>query len=383
MAGRATFGHVEHLPSGKWRARYTGPDGIRRSRSFRTKTDARAWLASTSADVTRKAWKAPEHGRRTVGAYAADYLTRSDLRDSTRALYESSWRNHLSTYWEIVPVGDVTPARVRAWHTAAARTARPTALAQAYRLLRAVLGVAVADDVLAANPCRLRSAATPKPATPARALTLREVQAVAGAMPSRYRALILVLGLGGLRFGEATALRRSDVSSDGSAVTVVRAVRNYGGRWVEGPPKSDAGRRTVNLPGFVAFAVTEHLRDHVDDMSPDALVFGTSTGGYVARSNFGQTFGRAVKACGLPKTRVHWLRHTAATLAAQTGATTKELQSRIGHATADAALLYQHATKERDSEIARAIDALAGVPSVAHKPTQNPRDPAPTPLTAS
>lgn len=382
MAGKATFGHVEHLPSGKWRARYTGPDGIRRSRSFRTKTDARAWLASTSADVTRKAWKAPEHGRRTVGAYAADYLARSDLRDSTRVLYESSWRNHLCDHWQTVPVGDVTPARVRAWHTAAARTTRPTALAQAYRLLRAVLGVAVADDVLAANPCRLRTAGTPKPATPARALTMREVQDVAGAMPSRYRALVLVLGFGGLRFGEATALRRRDVALDGSTVSVKRAVRNYGGRWVEGPPKSDAGRRTVNLPGFVAFAVTEHLREHVADTGPDALVFGTSTGGYVARSNFGQTFGRAVRACGLPKTRVHWLRHTAATLAAQTGATAKELQSRIGHATANAALLYQHAAKERDSEIARAIDALAGTRPSPLEPTQSPRDLADAPLSS-
>ena len=66
----------------------------------------------------------------------------------------------------------------------------------------------------------------------------------------------------------------------------------------------------------------------------------------------------AGNAVGIENLRPHELRHTAATLAAQTGATTKELMSRIGHATADAALLYQHASAERDAEIARKLDEM-------------------------
>ena len=91
----SSFGHVDKLPSGRWRARYTGPDGRRRSATFTTKTDARAWLATSQADVVRKEWRAPEAGRRTVGAFAADYLNRTDLRESTRGLYASLWRHHL------------------------------------------------------------------------------------------------------------------------------------------------------------------------------------------------------------------------------------------------------------------------------------------------
>ena len=103
-------------------------------------------------------------------------------------------------------MADVTPQRVRQWHERATRTTRPTALAQSYRLLRSLLFVAVADNVIAANPCRLRSAGTPKPARPSRALTVTEVQELAAAVPDRYCALVLAFG--GLRFGEATALRR-------------------------------------------------------------------------------------------------------------------------------------------------------------------------------
>lgn len=97
MSKRAAFGNVDRLPSGRYRARYVGPDGRRRSKIFGTaKADAWAWLATQQADLVRKAWRAPEATRRTVGEYAADYLARDDLRESTRALYAGLWRHHLA-----------------------------------------------------------------------------------------------------------------------------------------------------------------------------------------------------------------------------------------------------------------------------------------------
>ncbi len=360
---RTAFGTVDRLPSSKWRARYTDPDGKRRSATFPTKTDARAWLATAQADLVRRQWKAPEAGRRTVGAYAADYLRRSDLRESTRALYEGVWRLHLAQTWADVAVADVSPQRVRQWHEGASRATRPTALVQAYRLLRALLNVAVADEVLATNPCRVKAAGIAEAARPSRALTVPEVRALVEAVPARYGALVLVLAFGGLRFGEATALRRRDVLADGLVVRVGRSVRRVGPRWVLGPPKTSAGRREVDLPPSVARALVVHLRQYVpaDD---DALVFGTSSGNYLASSNFGTTFRRAVQACDLPPVRVHELRHTGATLSAQAGATTAELMARHGHASPAASLRYQHAARHRGSALARALDNLADGPKV-------------------
>jgi integrase len=341
------------LASGKWRARYRGPDGKRRGQIFTTKADARAWLATQHADLTRRLWKAPEAARRTVGNYAADYLVRTDLRASTRALYSDLWRLHLESFWAEIPIGDVTPAHVRTWHTAAAKRSGPTVVAQAYRLLRSLFNVAVADEVIPSNPCRLRGAATPRPARAARALTVVEVMALVDAIPDRFSALVLLLAFGGLRFGEATALRRSDVAQDRSEVRIERSVRT--GR--VGPPKTDAGRRIVALPQFVAEALAAHM-DRYTPRANDALVFGTATGNFLARQNFSATFKRAVERCDLPAVRVHELRHTGATLAAQAGATTKELMSRLGHSSSAAALNYQHASQGRDRELARALDAL-------------------------
>lgn len=65
---------------------------------------------------------------------------------------------------------------------------------------------------------------------------------------------------------------------------------------------------------------------------------------------------------GLPELHLHDLRHFAGTLAAATGAGTKELMYRFGHASQQAALRSQHATKERDQAIADAIDRLLASP---------------------
>jgi integrase len=133
------------------------------------------------------------------------------------------------------------------------------------------------------------------------------------------------------------------------------------GQWLVGNPKTDSGRRTVTLPAGVAGALADHL-DRFVPGSPDALVFGTASGSFLSSANWGQTFRRAVDAVGLPPVRPHELRHTGATLAAATGATTKELMRRLGHATPAAALIYQHAADERDGEIARALEARMGSP---------------------
>ncbi len=236
-------------------------------------------------------------------------------------------------------------------------------MAQSYRLLRAILNVAVADEAIASNPCRLRGAGTPKASRPSRALTAAEALQLAAQLgrdrrTERYRALLLVLAFGGLRFGEATALRRSDVLS-GGRLRIERSVRRVEGRWVVGEPKTDAGHRTVTLPDAVAAALEKHLEKHVAD-PPDALLFSTRSGGYLARSNWNATFRRAADAIGLPAVRPHELRHTGATLAAATGATTKELMRRLGHSSPAAALLYQHAAEDRDAEIAHALDAMLG-----------------------
>ena len=58
-----------------------------------------------------------------------------------------------------------------------------------------------------------------------------------------------------------------------------------GGQLVFGPPKTEAGRRTVSIPPHVLPELKAHLETNVDD-APDSLVFASPEGGALRRSNF-------------------------------------------------------------------------------------------------
>jgi integrase len=124
-----------------------------------------------------------------------------------------------------------------------------------------------------------------------------------------------------------------------------------------GPPKSRAGIRTVDVPATVCAELTLHLDDFVgrDD---DDLVFAASTGAYLRRRNMYRVFYPARIAVGLPHLHLHDLRHLAGTLGTLSGATTREQQQRLGHASPAAALRYQHVVDGRGRAVAEGIDRL-------------------------
>ena len=136
-----------------------------------------------------------------------------------------------------------------------------------------------------------------------------------------------------------------------------QAVELAGGRLVVGPPKSAAGLRVVALPGKLVAEITDHLGRYVPP-GPDVLVFTGEKGASLRRGNWNIKWRAAVAASGMNGLRFHDLRHTGNTLAAATGASTKELMVRMGHSSARAALIYQHATVERERFIAAALNEM-------------------------
>ena len=104
--------------------------------------------------------------------------------------------------------------------------------------------------------------------------------------------------------------------------------------------------------------IEAHLRDFVGSR-PDSPMFTGPEGGILYRKTFARSWRRARTAVGVEHLHFHDLRHTGNTLAATTGASTKELMVRMGHANPRAALIYQHATEHRDRAIAEALSELA------------------------
>lgn len=177
-------------------------------------------------------------------------------------------------------------------------------------------------------------------------------------LPDRIRALILLAGFTSLRYGELAALRRSNVSERCESATVVSTLMELRtGELLFGPPKSDAGLRTVTIPAEIRGDIASHLATCVAD-DPDSLIFTGPKGGVLRPGSFHRlvSWKVTVAKAGVPAFHFHDLRHTGNTLAAGTGASLRDLMSRVGHASTRAALIYQHATRKADEVIAAALD---------------------------
>ncbi|SEH00489.1 Phage integrase family protein [Nonomuraea solani] len=174
----------------------------------------------------------------------------------------------------------------------------------------------------------------------------------------RYRAFVLLATFASLRWGEITALTRSDLDLDAGTVRVRLAyVERSTGELVLGPPKSKASKRIVGIPQAIIPALREHLRLCVKPEA-GALIFTGIKGGPMRRSGFNKLSGwmEAVRAIGVPGLHFHDLRHTGNMIAADSGAGLKDLMARMGHDNVRAAMIYQHAVRGADKLITDAID---------------------------
>ena len=275
--------------------------------TFSTKSEARGWLSLQHAEITRKAWAPPQVMPSTVvtfGMYAEQWLTQRDLKPRTREHYRKLLDGHLLPAFGPDALTSITPESVRSWH-AGMGTRTPTLRAHCYSLLRTILGTAVTDGLLSANPCHIRGAGGVQRAITIRPLTLPELAKITAAMPARYQAMVTLAAWCALRFGELAELRRRDVDIDiqtsRGVIHVERGVVRAAGGVVVGAPKSTAGRRDVAIPPYFLEAIQEHLACHVGP-GPDDLLFPAVGGGHLAPGTLGRYFGAARAGVSNPTT---------------------------------------------------------------------------------
>jgi integrase len=171
----------------------------------------------------------------------------------------------------------------------------PSTIAKAYRLLSRILGAAVEAGYLLRNPCAVKGAGQER-APEMRFATVAQVAALADAIGPRYRALVLVAAYGGLRWGELVGLRVKRVDLLHGRVTVAEQVAEVNGRLLPGPPKTEAGRRTVTLPAVAALALAEHLATFAE---PGPARPGPARRGWCSRPHRAAIFaGRTSAAAG-------------------------------------------------------------------------------------
>lgn len=371
---RETFGQIEKLPSGRIRARYLGPDGQRHNApaTFSTLTDARAYLARVQDQIARGTWLSPVEAaaadaerQQTLQTYAEKWMReRTNSRgEQLRPATIHEYRRLLAGPLEPLaarPLATITPAAVRTWRTDLLATGRKTQTSRAYGLLNAIMGTAATDRLISENPCTIKGGQSTNTGRKVLPPTDAELDTIVDSITPRFRALVLLAAWGGLRYGEATELRRRDLTisrDDAGAVTLIRVrvdravTRTTATGFHVGPPKSEAGIRTIALPPHIHAEIVAHLDEHTGRF-PESLLFPAADGSsHLAQSTFTKHWYPARRAAGREDMPFHALRHYAGTRYAQTGASLRETMTRLGHSSTSAAMRYQHATG-RDDELA-------------------------------
>lgn len=360
---------MRKLPSGRWQVRYTGPDGtyVKAPKTFATKMDAEAWLTDRRREIDANLWNAAAATKKpeqlTFGAYATGWLAGRQvagrpIKARTREHYQAILDDHLTEAFGQRQVAAITPRDVRDWY-ANTLADKPTMRSHAYSLLRTIMGSAVNDELIDANPCRITGAGRAKRVHKIRPASIEELATVTQEMPERLRLMVTLASWCALRFGETVELRRGDIDLGDEVIRIRRAaVRTNSGGFSVTTPKSDAGIRDVAIPPHIIPQIKAHLACQVGSKR-DSLLFPNENGGHMQPSTLYRHWYKAREAAGRKDLRWHDLRHSGAVLAAATGASLAELMARLGHSTPQAAMRYQHAAQGRDKQIAALLSKIA------------------------
>ena len=372
---RRSFGLIRKLPSGNYQASYVGPDLVRHPapQTFTRKAFAERWLLDEKDLTARDDWMPPSlrsHRRSTptLDAWFEQVLklranrTRKPLAQTTIDLYRKDWRLRISKELGAIQVTQLTPSRVTSWW-AGLDPSTPTQNARAYALLNSIMRDAVDDELIERNPCRLKAAGKPKPAHDAQALTIPDLMVYLEAVPANRRLPLMIAALCGLRSGEVRGLRRRDVDLEHEQLHVEQAVSrvrvgDHRWKWRIAAPKTVAGIRVVALPKMMIGPLRTWLK-RAPVTGRDGLLFpATDQRSPMSGTVLRDAHLKGREAIGRPTLTIHDLRRTAATLAAQGGATTKELMRLLGHTTVQVAMKYQVADDLRDRERARRLQQM-------------------------
>ncbi|MFE0249879.1 tyrosine-type recombinase/integrase [Streptomyces sp. NPDC059010] len=375
----------------RYRARYVGPDGTEKSKSFRDgqKRLAEKWLTNTASDMSRGQYIDPRAARITFKTYAEKWLTAHSTELSSQIVVEQRLRLHALPLIGSRPLDSFRPEHIRGLVSTLEKNPAVSGgyARNIYGDVRAVLSAAVDDGLLARNPCSAKSvrppAAEPRrvvPWLPSQVLTVRS------ALPERYQAMVDVGAGCGLRQGEIIGLAEDALDFDSGILRVVRQVRLIRGKAVFAPPKCNK-ERDVPLPPSVA----EVIRAHMDAYKPvevtlpwrkpdgpkvSARLLFTNTASWVVwRSNFNiQEWKPALAAAGLiaepgedgkhvsaREHGMHALRHFYASVLLDAGESIKAVSQYLGHSDPGLTLrVYAHLMPASQERTKLAVDTAFG-----------------------
>lgn len=343
---------VKRRPNGQWRGRYRDEAGKEHARHFARKVDAQQWLDQVTASVVRGDYVDPNAGKITLAEYARQWEAVQVSSEGTRRIVDNALRLHLLPALGSHPMAAIRRTAIQGFVRDLESKLAPGSVRNVYDVTARVFAAAVDDRVIAQSPCRKiglpRGDAEEVEIPPVDA-----VAAVADAIGERWRAMVVTLAGSGLRIGELRGLAVEDVDFLRRTIHV-RNQRDQAGDLRR--LKSKASRRAVPVGQVVIDALAAHLAA----FPSDGALFTDEFGEPVPYWRWKKLLAAATKRAGVRVT-AHGFRHFYASALIAGGASVKQVQTVMGHASAVITLrTYAHLWPGDEDRVRDVADAALG-----------------------
>ena len=356
------------------------PGQRRRQRSkggYRTKRDALAALNEAHGALHRGLYVEPS--KLSIKTFLHDHwlpAIEAGLRKSTFEGYRSAIRSHVLPRLGEMRIQALTPDQLNAFYGDLLREGRcdgkgglsPKTVHNVHVMLHKALHDAVRWNYLPRNVAEF--ADPPRQTSSGKAMRTWTPDELRGFLnfvtdDPLHAAWVLAANTG-MRRGEVLGLRWQDMDFDRRRLAIRQTIISIDYRVEISEPKTARGRRSVALDTGTVTALRAHratqnqqklmLGEAYQDLG---LVFCREDGSPVHPDRFTQMFDKHVKDSGLPRIRLHDLRHTHATLALAAGIHPKVVSERLGHSTVAFTMdVYSHAIPSMEAEAAETIANL-------------------------
>ena len=345
-----------------WRAvyRYTDWNGERKQtqkRGFKTKREAQAWereqLNKTSADLDMTF-------ESFVALYAADVKGR--IKENTWGTKEHILYKKLVPYFGKRKMSEITAQQIITWQNEMlnykgenGKPYSPVYLKTLHNQLSAVFNHAV-------RHYNLRKTTLPQVGNMGKTKnremmfwTKAEYLKFADAMmdkPLSYYAFEMLYWCG-IREGELLALTPGDFDFEKRTVSINKSYQRLNGQDLITTPKTEKSNRVITMPQFLSEEIEDYLK-RLYGIGPDDRMF-TVTKSYLHRE-----MDRGAKEAGVPRIRIHDIRHSAVSLLIDMGFSATAIADRVGHESIDITYNYAHLFPSKQAEMADKLNVERG-----------------------
>lgn len=350
-----------------WMYRYKYYDNVgkrkeKKKSGFKTEKEAIKALLEVKASTLRGETKSIENDNMTVGEWLDIWfeMNKRKWKPATATQRESFIRLQLKPYIGHVKLNKLDKLTYqRLFLDKVADKYKPSSIRSFHVIMRTAINAAIEEEILLRN--KLSGAVLP---------TKREgisdnnflspdqlnvfLKTVEENEDITHSTLFHLLAYTGMRKGEALGLQWSNIDFDNRTIEIIKHRGLHG----IGSTKTKNSERTIKVDEIIISqlknyqkALKQILLKQGQKLTPSTFIFlSLSSGEPLSPTGVNTNFNRMVAMAKLPKTTVHGLRHSHATILLNNGIPVKAIAERLGNTPEMIHTVYGHVLKELEDK---------------------------------